>query len=166
MVKRFIFISVILALLGGCYYSVYSNAYPHLKKIRIEPFENDSAEFALADKALNELSLSVRNDGRLKLVTQDPDCSLEGRISSFEEKIYSYDAANMVQDYQLSMVLHVVFTDLVNNEVIYENTALTISETYKVAEGSTARFSTKEEALSEIFTNIFKNVIQTSLEAW
>jgi hypothetical protein len=64
------------------------------------------------------------------------------------------------------MVLHVVFTDLVNNEVIYENTALTISETYKVAEGSTARFSTKEEALSEIFTNIFKNVIQTSLEAW
>jgi hypothetical protein len=166
MVKRFIFIIMILALLGGCYYSVYSNAYPHLKKIRIDPFENNTAEFALADNALNELSLSVRNDGRLKLVTQDPDCSLEGSITSFEEKIYSYDAANMVQDYQISLVLHVVFTDLVKNEVIFENTALRVSETYKVAEGSTARFTSKEEALGEIFTNIFKTVIQTSLEAW
>jgi hypothetical protein len=166
MVKRFIFVSTIIMLLSSCYYSVYSNAYPHLKKIRIEAFENNSSEFGLADKALNELSLSVRNDGRLKMVTQDPDCSLEGSISSYEEKIYSYDATNTVQDYQISVVLHVSFTDLVKNEVIYENTALRISETYKVAPGSTSRFETKEEALSEIFTNIFKTVIQNSLEAW
>ena len=166
MVKRFILASLILALLGSCYYSVYSNAYPHLKKVRVEPFENQSAEFGLADKALNGLSLSVRNDGRLKLVTQNPDCSLEGKIVSFEEKIYSYDSANQVQDYQLIMVLNLSFTDLIKNEVIYENTALRITEIYKVSDDSTARFGTKEEALSEIFTSIFKTVIQTSLEAW
>ncbi|MCK9557354.1 MAG: LptE family protein [Candidatus Cloacimonetes bacterium] len=166
MVKRFIFIVMLMASLSSCYYSVYSNAYPHLKKIRIEPFENSTVEFALADKALNELSLSVRNDGRLKLVTQDPDCLLEGKITTFEEKIYSYDSSNRVQDYQLRMVLSVTFTDLVRNEVIYENSALNISEMYKVAEGSTARNETKEEALSEIFSSIFKTVIQNSLEAW
>jgi hypothetical protein len=166
MVKRFIFPSLILLLLCSCYYSVYSNAYPHLKKIRVEPFENLTAEFALADKALNELSLSVRNDGRLKLVTQDPDCSLEGEITSFEEKIYSYNSANQVQDYQLILVLNVVFTDLVKNEVIYENTALRITEIYKVTDDSTARYDSKEEALSEIFSSIFKTAIQNSLEAW
>lgn len=132
----------------------------------MEPFENQSAEFGLADKALNGLSLSVRNDGRLKLVTQNPDCSLEGKIVSFEEKIYSYDSANQVQDYQLIMVLNLSFTDLIKNEVIYENSALRITEIYKVSDDSTARFGTKEEALSEIFTSIFKTVIQTSLEAW
>jgi len=166
MVKRFIFPSLILLLLCSCYYSVYSNAYPHLKKIRVAAFENQTAEFALADKALNELSLSVRNDGRLKLVTQDPDCSLEGEITSFEENIYSYNSANQVQDYQLILVLNVVFTDLIKNEVIYENSALRITEIYKVTDDSTARFDTKEEALSEIFSSIFKTVIQNSLEAW
>ncbi|MCB5260406.1 MAG: LptE family protein [Candidatus Cloacimonetes bacterium] len=166
MVKKFIFAFMLMAVFSGCYYSVYSNAYPHLKNIRIEPFENKTAEFALADKALNEVSLAVRNDGRLKLVTQDPDCRLEGEITSFEDKIYSYDSANQVQDYQLNLVLKVIFTDLVNNEVIYENSALRLSEIYKVGEGSTAKFSTKEEALDEIFKNIFKSAIQNSLEAW
>jgi len=166
MVKRFIFASLILVVLGGCYYSVYSNAYPHLKKIRVEPFENQTAEFGLSDKALNDLSLSVRNDGRLKMVTADPDCNLEGIISSFEEKIYSYNSANQVQDYQLIMVLNVIFTDLVKNEVIYENNSMRVAEVYKVSEDSTARFETKEEALSEIFNNVFKTVVQNSLEAW
>lgn len=166
MVKRFIYTALILLLLNGCYYSVYSNAYPHLKKIRVLPFENQSSEFALADKALNELSLAIRNDGRLRMVTTDADCTLEGKILSFEEKIYSYDSANMVQDYQLILTLEVVFTDLTKNEVIYENKSLRISELYRVANSSTARFETKEEATSEIITNIFKTVIQNSLEAW
>jgi outer membrane lipopolysaccharide assembly protein LptE/RlpB len=166
MVKRFILASLILVVLGGCYYSVYSNAYPHLKNIRVEPFENQSAEFGLSDKALNDLSLSVRNDGRLKMVTQDPDCNLEGTILSFEEKIYSYDSANQVQDYQLIMQISVIFTDLVRNEVIYENSSMRVTELYKVSDDSTARFTSKEEALSEIFSNIFKTVVQNSLEAW
>ncbi len=166
MVKKFILATLVLLLLSGCYYSVYSNAYPHLKKIRVQPFTNRSAEFALTDKALNELSAAIRNDGRLKQVTQDPDCSLEGEIISFEEKIYSYDSANRVQDYQLILVLSISFTDLVNNEVIYENQGLRVTELYRVAEGSTARFENKEDALSEIFNNIFKTVIQNSLEAW
>lgn len=166
MVKKFLLATLILALLSSCYYSVYSNAYPHLKKIRVEPFGNRSAEFALADKALNELSIAIRNDGRLKQVTQAPDCTLEGEIISFEEKIYSYDSANQVQDYQLILNLSITFTDLVKNEVIYENKGLRISELYSVADGSTARFKNKEDALNEIFNSIFKTVIQNSLEAW
>ena len=92
--------------------------------------------------------------------------SLEGKIVSFEEKIYSYDSANQVQDYQLIMVLNLSFTDLIKNEVIYENSSLRIAEIYKVSDDSTARFETEEEALSEIFSSIFKTVIQNSLEAW
>ena len=166
MVKIFIYVSLILLLLSSCYYSVYSNAYPHLKKVRVQPFENQSAEFGLADTALNQLSILVRDDGRLKLVTQDPDCIFEGSIVSFEDKIYSYDTANQVQDYQVTMVVNVVFTDLIRNEVIYENKALRISELYAVGASGTAKFKTKEEAISELFKNLFKASIQASLEAW
>jgi len=166
MVKKFILFSLIFSLFSGCYYSVYSNAYPHLKTIQMDTFENRSAEFAIEDKALADISLAIRNDGRLKLVTANPDCVIEGKIISFEEKIYSYNAANQVQDYQISIVFDIIFTDLSQNEDIFKNSALRVSEYYKVADGSTARFETKDEALGEIFKKVFQQVVKNTLEAW
>ncbi|HPS39331.1 MAG TPA: LptE family protein [Candidatus Cloacimonadota bacterium] len=166
MVKRIIYMLCLTALLSGCAYSVYSNAYPHLKKIRVTPFENKSSDYTIGDFVLNRLTTEFRDDGRLKLVTQAPDCTLEGSILSFTEKIYSYDSANQVQDYQLNLTVAVVFTDLISNQAIYENKNLTVSELYAVGTESSARFKTKEEAQIELIRTLFKTVIQNSLEAW
>lgn len=166
MVKRFIYIALFLLSLSSCYYSVYSNAYPHLKKIRVTAFENRSTEFALGDLLLNGLNREIRNDGRLKLVTLDPDCALDGSITAFSERVYAYDAANQVQDYQLQLTVSVTFTDLVNNQVLYENKNLSLTELYAYAEGGTAKFKTKEEATDELIAKLYKTVLQNSLENW
>lgn len=166
MVKKIIYLLTVLMALSGCSYSVYSNVYPHLKKIRVMPFENQSAEFGITEKVYNQLSLEFRNDGRLRVVTQQPDCLLEGSIISFEERVYSYDAANNVQDYQLRLSLSISFTDLIRNEVIYENQSLTIVEAYAVSAESTAKSKTKEEAIDELISTLFKTIIQNSLENW
>lgn len=166
MVKRFIFAFVLLFALSSCFYSVYSNAYPHLKKIRVLALENRSSEFALGDKLLTLLNQKIRNDGRLKLVTRDPDCTLEGSVTSFKESVYSYDAANQVQDYQLQMNVSVTFTDLVKNAVLYENKNLSLTELYAVSAGGTAKFKTKEEAIDELIAKLYQTVLQNSLESW
>ena len=166
MVKKFIYLWWIATLLSGCAYSVYSNAYPHLKKVRVEAFENQSSDFEIASTLLNQLSLEFRNDGRLKLVTQNPDCALEGNILSYTEDIYSYDAANQVQDYQLRLLVSVTFTDLINNSVLYENRNLQVSEIYKVSDESSARWNTKAEAEEELIKGLFRIIVQNSLEAW
>ncbi len=166
MVKRFIYPILLLLSLSGCFYSVYSNAYPHLKKIRVMAFENRSSEFALGDLLLTGLNREIRNDGRLRLVTIDPDCSLEGHIISFSERVYSYDAANQVQDYQVQMNVSVTFTDLINNKVLYENSNLSLTELYAFAPGGTARFKTKEEAIDELITKLYQTILQNSLESW
>lgn len=166
MVKKIIYLMCLVLLLSGCSYSVYSNAYPHLKKIRVQAFENKSEDYAIGDFLLNKLVLEFRNDGRLKLVTQGPDCTLEGSILAFEENIYSYDTANMVQDYQLKLTVSVLFTDLITNQLLYENKSLMLTELYAVGEDSSARFKTKDEAQAELITSLFKTVIQNSLEAW
>lgn len=166
MVKKFILFGVLFMTLMGCSYSVYSNAYPHLKNIRVMAFENNSTEFELADKALESVTRLFRNDGRLRLVTQNPDCQLEGSIISWTENIYSYDSANNVQDYQIRVVFSISFVDLINNETIFENKNLSISETYAVSSESTSKNKSKEEALDEVFASLFKAVIQNSLETW
>lgn len=166
MVKKYIIPALLLLLLSSCFYSVYSNAQPHLKKIRVQAFDNRSTEFALGETLLSGLNKKFRDDGRLKLVTIDPDCTLEGTISSFSEKVYSYDAANQVQDYQVQMTVAVTFTDLVKNQVLYENKNLTISELYAVSTGGTARFKSKEEAIDELINKLFQTIMQNSLESW
>jgi len=166
MVKKFIYPVLLLLILSSCFYSVYSNAYPHLRKIRILAFENRTSEYGLGDKLLNYLNREIRNDGRLKIVTEDPDCTLEGAILSFSESVYSYDTANQIQDYQLTMVVSVTFTDLINNTVLYENNALTVTELYAVAEGGTAKFKTKEEAVEELISKLYRTVLQNSIEGW
>lgn len=166
MVKIFVYFVLIILLLSGCSYSVYSNAYPHLKRVQVLAFENKSTEYTLGDIVFNSLSDAYRKDGRLRPVTQQPDCQLEGTVLNYSDKIYSYDAANNVQDYTVSVTFSVTFTDLVNNKVLYDNKSLTLSENYAVSNESTARFANKDEAIKEICSQFFKNIMQNTLESW
>ncbi len=166
MVKKIILFLLTIFLLMGCSYSVYSNAYPHLKRVQLMAFENKSSEFSLGDIIINRLSTDFRDDGRLRLVTQQPDCQVEGSIISYSEKIYSYDVANNVQDYNVTITFSYVFTDLVNNKVVHENKSLPISEIYAVSAESTSRFKTKDEAINEICDKLFKTIMQNTLESW
>jgi hypothetical protein len=145
---------------------VYSNAYPHLKRVQLLALENKSSEFSLGETVANRLSTAFGDDGRLRLVTQQPDCQVEGSILSFQEKIYSYDAANTVQDYNVIISFKITFTDLKNNQVLYENQNLTLSEVYKVGTESTSRFATRQEAIDEICSKLFKTIMQNTLETW
>ena len=166
MVKKIIVIWVFAQLLAGCSYSVYSNSYPHLKRIQLYALQNKSSEYSLGDFVYNRLSDSFRDDGRLRLVTQQPDCQLEGSINEYTEKIYSYDEANNIQDYNIIINFSVTFTDLKKNQVLYENKSLSVSELYGISEESTARFKTKEDALKEICDKFFKLIMQNTLENW
>ena len=158
--------SLVLLLLAACSYSVRSNAYPYLKGIQLYALENKSSEFSLGEIVNTRLSEAFRDDGRLRQVTKQPDCQLDGVINSFSEKIYSYDSANNVQDYTISISFSVTFTDLQNNQVLYENKSLLISESYAVSEESTSRFKSKTEAINEICDKLFKTIMQNTLETW
>ena len=133
-------------------------------------FDNKSSEFSLGDIVYNRLSNAFRDDGRLRLVTQQPDCLLEGSTNSFSEKIYSYDESNNVQDYIVVISFSVTFTDLINNKVLYENKNLQMSEIYASSSDSmnesTSRFKTKDEAINEICDKLFKAIMQNTLESW
>lgn len=166
MVKKIIYSILIIFALSACSYSVRTNAYPHLKRIQLIAFDNKSSEFSLGEIVLNNLSTSFSEDGRLRMVTQQPDCQLEGSILSFSEKIYSYDSVNNIQDYLVVITFDVTFTDLINNKVLFENKSLALSEIYAVSDESTSRFKTKNEAITEICDKLFKAVMQNTLESW
>jgi hypothetical protein len=167
MVKKIIVFLGIFFILSGCSYSVHSTAFPNLKKILIQPFENKSAEYYLGDDLLLSLNNSFRDDGRLRPVSIAPDCQLEGTILDFSNTAFSYDQSNSVQEFQVKILFSVTFTDLQKNQIIYENKSLLLTENYAPhANIGTSSFQTKEAAEKQIYIDLFQAILKNSLESW
>ncbi len=162
-IKGFIAVFLIFC---GCSYSLRMNQYPHLRDIAIAPFENETIELFLEEELRNSLISSFQQDGRLRIAYEDPDSRIEGRILDYSSTIYGYDIEQTVEEYQVRLVLAITFTDLVRNELIWENKNLTVSERYAPSGSSNVRWQTEEEALEEIFDELFRIIIRNSLESW
>ena len=148
----------------ACSYSVYTTGFPHLKTIAILPFENNTTEYNLEEVIFNNLTNYFENDGRLKIVSISPDCQLEGQILDYSNKILTY-AGSDVDEYEVRVLFSITFTDLKKNNIIWQNKALIISETYSSSD-ETSEFSTEEEAQNEIIKDMFDIIIKESLEEW
>jgi hypothetical protein len=162
------FLAVIL--LSGCTYSVFSNQLPHLKDIYILPIENASGEADLETTMFNTISSEFISDGRLKIVSQEPDCELECKILDYSNSIYTYDEANNVKEYQVKILFAITFTDLNKNEVILTRPSLLKTEKYPadINNPDYVDSDVKSEATAqtEIFKDLFKEIMSNTLEAW
>lgn len=161
--KKYI-LSIMIIILLGCSYSVRTMAYPQLKTIQVEQFQNESDEFELSEKLFIKLSDDFQSDGRLRVVTEDADCILEGEIRDYTDKIYSYQGST-VEEYQVKIMFWVKFTDLTSEEVLWENSNLILSETYSQT-NETAEYKTETEAREAIYDDLFDNIMKNTLEQW
>ena len=166
--KKFIIIInlTILLFLLGCSYSVYSNAYPHLKNIQISPFENTTPEYALGQEFQNYFTDKFQKDGRLKVVTIAPDSRIEGTILDYKKEILSYDNAGNISEYRVSILFSVQMTDLKFSQVIFENKAMLITETFSPNSTNPDILTTETQAQNKIFDKVFDTIIRSTLETW
>jgi hypothetical protein len=161
---KIIILLIISMVLAGCSYSVYSTGYPHLKTITIQQFQNSTTEYQLESELFQELSDRFEQDGRLSIVGISPDCQIEGGILDYSDKIYSYNTEG-IEEYQVRILFKIIFTDLVKNEVIYQNDSLVLSAEYSSADPE-AEFTSEEEARYEIYKDLFDLILKETLEQW
>jgi len=159
-----IIILMLLPLIFSCSYSVYSTGYPHLKTVSVLQFENRSSEFVIEENLQQMLVDSFQKDGRLKIVTQSPDCQLEGIILDYSNTVNNISDTG-VDEYVVKILFSLNFSDLVQNKIILKKESLVLTETYSSSLEIT-EFTTEEEARNEIFQNLFDDVIINSLDNW
>lgn len=155
---------IIGSILSSCSYSVYSNSLPHLKTISIQSFENKTDQYELEEELQSELIAKFNEDGRLRTVTLNPDCVLEGTIMDYSRKIDTYDEAG-IEEYQVKVLFRLKFSDLVRDEIIWEKDSLIISEVYSDNE-ETSEYQTEEEAQEAIYEKLFNDIMKNTLEEW
>jgi hypothetical protein len=155
---------LVVLMVLGCSYSVYTTGYPHLKTIQLLPIENLTDNYELRDLVFNSLIEKYESDGRLKFVGMSPDCQLECNILDYSNKIASYSGST-IDEYEVRVLFNVAFTDLKKNQIIWENTSFMVSERYSFADEN-SQFGTELEAQEEIINTLFDSIMKNTLEEW
>jgi hypothetical protein len=164
--RKVMMIAAVLVLLvvSGCSYSVYSNSLPHLKTIAIERFENNSDQYELEEELWNDLNDRYNSDGRLRVVSLAPDCRLEGVVMDYSRKIDTYDETG-IEEYNVKILFRLSFTDLTTEEIIWEKDSLILSEAYSEAD-DTVEYKSEVEAREAIYQKLFDEIMKNTLEVW
>jgi outer membrane lipopolysaccharide assembly protein LptE/RlpB len=107
-------------MLCSCAYSLRGNLPEHLQTVKIIPFRSSVTEYGLEQELTSMVVEEMVSNGRLAVVTEEPDAVLEGRVSSFTRTPYSYTSAEEIEEYRLDIRITLTFTDMVRSENILD----------------------------------------------
>lgn len=110
-------------ILGGCTYSFRGQTAGAIKAIAIPTFENESAEFGIAERVTEVLIRGFQRDGTLRITApEQADAVLRGRVLRVEDMPYTAQADRTVEEYRFAMSCQIELVDGQTDEVIWTQT--------------------------------------------
>lgn len=161
--------ALVLALLAGCGYSFTGSSLPsHIRTIAVPVFENETLDATIAEEATAGIQDRFLEDNRLKVVREArADCVLEGRVTGYERRVYSYTPDQEPQEYIIAIVLAVVLKDRVKNRDLWSQERLQATATYAATEGTKVGQATTETAAREMAIELLaQDILAKTLEQW
>jgi hypothetical protein len=122
------------ASLAGCGYSLSSRTNPHITSIAVPIFENKTLEKGIEERLSDGITDAFLNDKKLRVVKEkDADSVILGTIEGYERTPFTYDKNQNVQEYKVTMTLHVVYEDRKKNRVVWVEMAMSAWGTYSAS---------------------------------
>ncbi len=146
-------------------YTFNPNLPGHIKSVAIPLFKNPrtykyGAERILTDAVIDEFVA----DGSLDVADENvADSKLQVEIVNYKKEPLSYDVQEVVKEYNLAVVVSATFTDLTNNQVLWQEPSMYESVPY-YAVGSNAE--TEDEALERLAEKLARKVVNRTLQGW
>lgn len=156
-------------LVGGCgLYSFSGSSLPsHIKTIAIPTMENKTLDYEVATETTEAITQRFIQDNRLKVVGESrADCVLVGQITSYENRVNNYSAAQQPEDYIVVMRVSLTLRDVVKNHEIWKEDPITVSAIYTVAPGSTQTLTTEVEARQKAIQDLAEDILARTMEQW
>ncbi len=156
---------IISATLSCGNYTFNPNVPGYIKSVAIPLFKNPrtfkyGAERVLTDAVIDEFVA----DGTLDFADENvADSKLQVEIVNYKKEALSYDVQEVVKEYNLAIVVSVTFTDLINNQVLWQEPSMYESVTY-YAVGSQAE--TEDDALDRLAEELARKIVNRTLQGW
>lgn len=150
---------------AGCGYSFRSPVPAHLNTVYVPTFENETREFLLTQQLTELVTETFQNESRLRLASDEDDADLvvRGTIVRYEEEALSYDPGVAVSPdvftRRVVVTVDVRIQDLVRDETLWENPALTQWGEFTEEQGETVETGALR-ALEKISEEILRNVAE------
>ncbi|MCF7798099.1 MAG: hypothetical protein K9N11_07345 [Lentisphaeria bacterium] len=155
----------------GCAYYSFKGTIPvHLKNLRIESFENRTAEFNIDQDLDNELNNRLLQS-RLLSVTSAPDADshIEGIITEVEDVPSTYDKSENVLEYRLQLKGQVKWIDDTTGKPLYDKRLNEYGSYFSEVEN--AKLSpdaqrTRADAKAEAIRKFVDRIVESMTEGW
>jgi hypothetical protein len=152
----------------GCgLYSFSGSSLPsHIKTIAVPFFENGTLEPEVADQVTEAVTQRFIQNGRLNIVGESrADCVLEGRITSYENKVHNY-SGDTPEDYIVVLRVSAKLRDSVKGRDLWQDENLTASAVYSVVSGVAAGPTDELTAREEAIDKLSEDILAHTMEQW
>jgi len=157
---------LVLLLLGGCAYSFNPSSIPgHLKTVEIPVLDNRTLEVELAEEITSALIDRFVLDNTLRVVQGDADAILEGTITSYENRVFGFNAEEQADEYLVIIVVSMTFRDRVKNKDVWEEGKMRGRASYFLG-GPGNSVSTQGQARDLAIKQIVDATLAKTTEGW
>lgn len=148
------------ALLAGCYSFSQTVLPAHLRTVSIAPAQNLTYQASMGDKLTQGIQEMFRREApSLRQVNGQGQAEFSMTLKSYTNNPHSYNSSGTVDEYAVSIVVDVEFTDRVKEETIYKGTSLRGTGVYSMSKGESEELHGQTRALEEIEQLIVNNAL-------
>jgi outer membrane lipopolysaccharide assembly protein LptE/RlpB len=164
---------VIVLVLAACGYRLRGTGNlrdalpPHVKKISIPLFKNNTTRFELDKKLTQGVIDEFVARGKVE-VTSDAkagDALLAGEILSFSAAPVGFSGGGSADRYTITVVTKIELRDAKDQKIIYANPSFVYTEDYEVPQGRDFE-SVETEAIKKIAEKFARSLVITILEGF
>ena len=162
MRKNFVLLlSLIFIVNSGC--SVYTfnpRGKSDVTNISIEPFENETNEFGLADRLTELVIDAFITDGTLKIVPVDnSEAYLVGILTGYQRLPYKFDENDQVEEYRILLDVQITLKNTDDNSEKWKE-RLTLEGIYN------AEKETEDDGQERASERLVEVVINKTTKSW
>jgi hypothetical protein len=156
---------VAVVMVVGCAHKMEYRLPPHLKKIAIPIFGNDTYEYGAENSLTDAVIEAFLTDGRLKVVSlKAADAVLEGAVAGYGEEVLSYDDYDVAEEYRVYIEANVTLKDLTTGEILWEEKGMRGDSIYwdtdKALQSQESEPEGKARAIDDLAKDIVNRVMR------
>ena len=151
--------------IGGCaYYSTSGGLLGGIRSIGIPVADNQTAEFAVAER-LTELAIDAyAEDGQLRVVDEESaDALLQLNVISIEDRPDTYTAAEQTEQYRFVVLVEAELVRMEDGEVLLALDELKGSGTYDAAQ---AEEDGRDPAVERALDMVLVELVDRTTAGW
>ena len=165
MTRRALVLSLALALLGGCGYSLGGNLPGHIRTVAIPVFANKTQQPGAETLLTAAVADAFATSGRLRVVRpEEADSILQGEIVGYQLNSLSFDPGANVREYRLTVTLNLEFRDVKNNAVLWRQDGLQEKGDFRVQGQVAATITSEETALRGAAVDIGRSIVNRAVD--